>query len=107
VQTCAQPRCPTLVEKGYCPQHARTMEQARPNADIRRWYHTAMWLRLRAVVIAEEPLCRDCLKVGRATPTTDVDHIERHRGVWAMFFNRSNLQGLCHSCHSRKTQRGE
>jgi 5-methylcytosine-specific restriction protein A len=102
MQTCAQPRCPVLVEKGYCPTHA-----ARPNADIRRWYHTALWQRLRALVLREEPLCRECLKEGRDTPSTDVDHIIRHQGIWALFFDRANLQGLCHACHSRKTRRGE
>lgn len=103
------PRCPALVEKGttYCPAHARQREQARPNADARRWYHTARWQRLRALVLMEEPLCRDCQAQGQVTASTDVDHITPHRGDAGRFWDSANLQGLCHACHSRKTQRGE
>jgi 5-methylcytosine-specific restriction protein A len=34
-----------------------------------------------------------------------VDHIQDHKGDWAKFVDRSNLESLCHSCHSRKTMR--
>jgi 5-methylcytosine-specific restriction protein A len=32
-----------------------------------------------------------------------VDHIQPHRGNWARFIDRDNLQSLCKSCHDRKT----
>jgi len=32
-----------------------------------------------------------------------VDHIRDHKGDWALFTDRDNLQSLCHRCHSRKT----
>ena len=47
--------------------------------------------------------CSECAKRGVRTRATDVDHIVDHRGDWAMFTDRANLQSLCHSCHSRKT----
>lgn len=76
-------------------------------ADVRRLYRTARWTRLRAVVLSEEPVCRACLDAGRVTAGVDVDHIVPHRGDLRLFWDRENLQALCHACHSEKTARGE
>jgi hypothetical protein len=35
--------------------------------------------------------------------STVADHIKSHKGVWALFCDLLNLQGLCAECHSRKT----
>ncbi len=47
------------------------------------------------------PLCAACLKEGKYTEATDLDHIvSLQRGgpdTW------DNLQSLCHPCHVRKT----
>lgn len=51
----------------------------------------------------EHPLCVECLRHGKATPATDVDHIVPHKGNKRLFWDRSNWQPLCHECHSRKT----
>ncbi|PKG49280.1 MULTISPECIES: HNH endonuclease [Halomonadaceae] len=64
----------------------------------------AAWQRLRAQVIAEEPLCRHCLARGVVSPTTDVDHIHNGDGDYSDDNSRENLQGLCHECHSHKTR---
>lgn len=76
-------------------------------ADVRRLYRTARWSRLRTVVLSEEPLCRACMQDGQVTSATDVDHIQPHRGDLRLFWDRENLQALCHACHSSKTARGE
>ena len=57
------------------------------------------WRKIRAGVLAREPLCRHCAEIGRTEPATDVDHIDGNA------FNnaRDNLCALCKSCHSRKT----
>jgi len=71
----------------------------RPSA--RKRGYGAAWERLRARVLAEEPVCRAC-GIARAT---DVDHIlPRRRGGTDA---RDNLQALCHSCHSQKTSRSD
>ncbi|HHS7808891.1 TPA: HNH endonuclease signature motif containing protein [Pseudomonas putida] len=57
------------------------------------------WRRLRAQVIAEEPLCGWCLARGLYVPSTDVDHINNDGDD----NRRQNLTGMCHSCHSIKT----
>jgi 5-methylcytosine-specific restriction protein A len=100
---CATPHCPVLVPKGHCPTHSRAKEQQRYNVDARTWYHTQDWKTLRFIVLGAQPVCVDC-KTG---PATEVDHVIPHRGNMALFWDRQNLQGLCRTCHGRKTQRGE
>ena len=60
---------------------------------------SAAWQRLRAQVLAEQPLCEHCYDDGKVTPATDVDHIDNNGDNNA----RDNLASLCHSCHSIKT----
>ncbi|HMM52192.1 MAG TPA: HNH endonuclease signature motif containing protein [Burkholderiaceae bacterium] len=73
------------------------------DADPRRTIalNTAKWQRLRALVLAERPLCAHCFELGRVTIATDVDHADGNPANNL----RSNLQSLCHSCHSTKTMR--
>ena len=104
---CATPGCAARVPKGHCPPHARVREAGRYNAQMRKLYATARWFRLRAQVLEEQPLCQACQAQGRVEPSADVDHIAPHRGDPLLFWDRGNLQGLCHQCHSTKTQRGE
>lgn len=80
--------------------HRPAIPDRRANAH-RRGYGRA-WRQVRLQVLREEPLCRDCLARGLTVPATDVDHIvAKPLGTDA----RTNLQALCHSCHSRKTMR--
>ena len=79
---------------------------ARPtgrNADPRRTIplNTSRWQKLRALVLAERPLCAHCMVLGRVVPATDVDHADGNPAN----NERSNLQSLCHECHSTKTMR--
>ena len=106
------PRCPALVSEPrerFCPTHRRehkrridrAYDQRRPTSAQRGYGANSR--RLRAMVLAEEPLCRECLRQGRITPATDVDHIVPLAAGGTN--DRSNLQALCHSCHSKKTFR--
>ena len=105
---CATPGCAAVVAgRGHCQSHALRREQGRPNVDVRRWYYTRRWRAIRAQVLQDEPLCQDCRTQGRVEPSTDVDHVVPHRGNPARFWDRANLQALCHACHARKTQRGD
>lgn len=52
----------------------------------------------------ENPLCAECLRHERLTPVYAVDHIKPHRGDKELFWDRSQWQSLCRSCHSIKTR---
>ena len=61
------------------------------------------WQRTRLTILAGSPLCVVCLAAGIEKTATDVDHITpKARGGRDEF---SNLQSLCHECHSEKTAR--
>jgi 5-methylcytosine-specific restriction protein A len=102
---CRAAGCPELVtgRDGLCARHARERREAhertRTNAGKRGY--GAAWRKLRAAVIARDPICVEC----RVNPSTDVDHIlpRASGGTDAL----SNLQGLCHRCHSRKTAQAD
>lgn len=66
-------------------------------------YHTAKWERYRHRQLFREPLCRMCKANDELTPADTVDHIIPHAGDYKLFFDPSNHQSLCRSCHSRKT----
>jgi 5-methylcytosine-specific restriction protein A len=51
----------------------------------------------------DHPLCEECKRNGRLTPATVVDHITPHKGNRELFWDESNWQALCKSCHDRKT----
>lgn len=65
------------------------------------------WRRLAKAFLAVHLLCVECERQGRERFADHVDHIVPHRGNPDLFWDESNLQGLCHSCHSCKTARGE
>ena len=78
---------------------SRTEKQRRWKEPWRKWYQTAHWKNLRTIVLARDPICKVCER--RAS--TVADHIKPHRGIWALFVDLLNLQGLCVECHNRKT----
>jgi 5-methylcytosine-specific restriction endonuclease McrA len=65
------------------------------------FYASNEWRELRRAVLRANPVCAVPGCGGRAT---HVDHIRSRRAGGAAL-DPSNLQALCHSCHSRKTAR--
>jgi 5-methylcytosine-specific restriction protein A len=92
-------RSPVHRPQGWKPreQVKREVDRLRPSAR-ERGYGTD-WVLLRAIILKRDPICKHC---GQAK-SKHVDHIlSRKRGGTD---DPSNLQGLCWSCHSRKTVR--
>lgn len=82
-----------------------TKQERKPSGteeDIKR-YNTTYWRKIRKQVLLNEPLCRQCAKMGRVTAATVVDHIARARIDSSQFLDLNNLQPLCDSCHNRKS----
>lgn len=73
-------------------------------------YKTAVWQRIRAERLRNNPLCQYCAERGETVPATVVDHIKPHRGNRELAFDLWNTQSLCKDCHDRHAQakdRGE
>ena len=82
------------------PERIKMAKRTGRDADTRRTLplNGAAWQRLRASVLAGEPLCRHCTARGLTVVATDLDHRDNPGNNDAI-----NLQPLCHECHSRKT----
>jgi 5-methylcytosine-specific restriction protein A len=94
-----------LAIDGRCDRHRRAEQR---EIDARRGTRTSRgydnrWARARAGFLRAHPLCVQCEADGRVTAATVVDHIRPHKGNQALFWDQSNWQSLCASCHSRKT----
>jgi 5-methylcytosine-specific restriction enzyme A len=99
-------RVPTFRPRSYGPATVKRPDARAYNRSPQRradhlFYCSAPWLRLRALVLSEEPLCWWCLKAGDTTAATTVHHvIERHVRP-DLELDRDNLRGSCGPCHSR------
>lgn len=104
LKPCNDPGCPQLTREGYCQQH----KTSKPSYDLyresssRRGYNSR-WRKAREGYLAKHPLCQSCMLQGKRIAATVVDHIKPHKGDKKLFWDSSNWQPLCASCHSRKT----
>jgi 5-methylcytosine-specific restriction protein A len=79
--------------------------ESRPSA-AKRGYD-GRWRKAREGYLRKHPLCVLCEAGKRVVVATVVDHIVPHRGDDRLFWDSSNWQALCKTCHDRKTARGE
>ncbi len=103
-KACATPGCPNLTDMGRC-EKCRPKEDNRPNA-YQRGYDW-QWSKFRKRYLARNPLCRDCLDEGHATPATEIHHKIKLAERPDLKYAESNLIELCKTHHSRRTARGE
>jgi 5-methylcytosine-specific restriction protein A len=99
---CNYPHCPHLaVEHGYCAEHKKQVADNH-NQETSKYY-TYQWHKRSRLFLNSHPLCVICDISGRVTAATCVDHIQPHQGDMTLFWDESNWQALCDSCHSSKT----
>lgn len=98
---CRHPGCSELTNNKYCEFHSALHVEERPNA-AKRGYDNR-WRIARNRFLKSNPLCVKCKKEGKLTKATVVDHIIPHRGEEKLFWDESNWQSLCKSCHDKKT----
>lgn len=102
---CRHPGCARLVPSGqtYCEEHLPLHPEYTRSAAARGY--NSRWNKARKVYLADHPLCAECLRCGKYTAATVVDHIIPHRGNNELFWDESNWQSLCKRCHDKKTGR--
>lgn len=72
-----------------------------------REYNSHRWRQDRKRFLRKNPLCVFCKQRGKIVAATVVDHIEPHKGDMKLFWNKSNWQGLCKTCHNSIKKRIE
>ena len=93
-------RIPMLEQRLPMVKTARTLKDKQQSNGRTLALNGAAWRKLRASVLASEPLCRYCTAKGLTVPATEVDHRNGPAD------NRlESLQPLCQSCHSKQTAR--
>ena len=65
------------------------------------------WQKARERFLLDNPLCVYCDRVGRTTAACIVDHVSPHRGDKTLFWDQTNWQALCKSCHDSVKQAEE
>lgn len=100
---CKHPGCNQLVPFGraYCTKHS-AMHLGDGRTTKEKGY-TRRWQKARESFLKTHPLCVRCQAAGHLIPATVVDHIIPHRGDQRLFWDKSNWQPLCKSCHDKKT----
>ena len=103
---CAYPGCPKLTNERYCPEHKKLMEKQYDtyvrSRSSSEFYHSHEWKKKRQNYLVEHPFCVECWKHGKLSKAQMVDHIVPIK-MGGAALDDENLQGLCWSCHSRKS----
>ncbi len=95
------PTRPPVHRPAYLPLPSQTRRQydTQRGSSTKRGYGRD-WQKVRAAVLAEEPLCRVCMAQGRVTEAVEVHHeqpISEHPGLR---LQKAFLVPLCKPCHS-------
>jgi 5-methylcytosine-specific restriction enzyme A len=104
---CSYPGCAALIDAGdsRCEKHRiqeqREYDQQRGSSASRGYGWK--WRIARKAFLKQHPLCAGCQSKGILKAAKVADHITPHKGDPVLFWDQSNWQSLCLSCHSRKT----
>ncbi|CAK7037189.1 HNH endonuclease signature motif containing protein [Tissierella sp.] len=99
LKPCKHPECPELTDKRFCEVHKGIYERKGAG---QRGYDTR-WRRARERFLKANPLCVECLNKDSIVDAMVVDHVVPHRGNDKLFWDETNWQALCKSCHDKKT----
>ena len=67
--------------------------------EIKRFYRSAEWKRLRYAQLTAEPACRVCGASAKSGARMNVDHVRPLWRYWHLRLDARNLQTLCASCN--------
>ena len=92
----------------YINKIPKRKKTERTDTDIRKLrqsaYQSTAWRKLRLKYLKEHPICEECLKKGKVTPSEDIHHkISPFKGGkvdYNLLVDENNLMSLCKQCHS-------
>ncbi len=110
LKPCRYPGCPNLSDQSYCELHRksagteanRAYDRNVRDREMREFYNSTEWRRLRGLKLKRCPVCEECLREGRITPAVIADHILPAREYPEHRLSMDNLQSLCRACHNKK-----
>lgn len=97
------PSVPPTHKPAWASSSTRHQRYDREQRDPRskQFYDSSQWRQTRALKLARNPLCEGCQRAGKLTAASHVHHIVELKTDWDRRLDPSNLESLCHSCHSR------
>ena len=107
-EPCRVPGCSGTSNDGYCPEHTTSKyayDHDRGNAAKRGFDHR--WRTWRIGYLKRHPLCVDCSRHGIVRLARDLHHVKKLIYFPDLKYSEENILGLCQSCHSVRTSRGE
>ncbi len=106
---CNYSGCKALTTNKYCDKHSKqaaSYYDSQRGSSTKRGYDS-MWQRNSRQFIKENPLCDECYKQHRLTPSRVVHHIIDHKGNYELMWDVSNWQALCKVCHDKTRKHKE
>jgi len=85
-------------DRDYARRRKLDPDQARAD----RLRTSGRWKRVRALKLAQDPLCEDCRERGVVRPAAQVHHLEPVVRRPELAFVMENLRSLCVPCHARR-----
>ena len=79
---------------------SKRYDMTRKNDPAKRIRSSARWQKVRAMKLAESPLCERCVTSGVTTPAQQVHHVIPVRHAPHKAFDLDNLRSLCSLCHA-------
>jgi 5-methylcytosine-specific restriction endonuclease McrA len=124
MRICSEPGCGRAVpdDVRWCAEckaeHTQDVKPSRwersKTDPIMAEFSKPRWTRFRRLVMQDCPFCADCQCKASAVadhriPARLIVRVCKALGLfpfdpWGGFYIRANMQGLCHSCHNKKTR---
>jgi 5-methylcytosine-specific restriction protein A len=92
-------KCGAVIGAGGCGRCRKPVQSMTYKTTKQRGYG-ADWKDLSERYRAQYPLCEDCLKEGKVTPSSEVHHVIPISEQPSLRLTWTNLVALCNTCHS-------
>lgn len=97
------PRLPKGKKKKWLSSSGKSTGYTKKHTSVNNDFYTSRaWRELRALFIANFPLCKWCEEEGKTKEADVVDHIKELIDGGEPL-DTANLQSLCHKHHNQKT----